>query len=226
MNIGFHDILYHSGEPYDDTDWTATVERGDGRNSITWQTSTFAENPDGNALRWGTLYNFRFDADFPPAITTATLGLFKPGSPDHYTTKVTGPDRCGDDFCESPESEDDCPADCLGAAGSGVVAPETLEVSLTGGGDVALDWEPSCMASDADYAIYRGNLGDFTSHDDVTCTTGGLTSAVLGVAPGDHYYLVVPHNGTTEGSYGVDSEGQPRPPAVEACMVQLIVACD
>ena len=30
-----------------------------------------------NAIRWGTMYNFRFDADMPPQERFATIGLFK-----------------------------------------------------------------------------------------------------------------------------------------------------
>ena len=33
---------------------------------ITWNSETFAQNQNANAIRWGTLYNFRFDADQPP----------------------------------------------------------------------------------------------------------------------------------------------------------------
>ena len=49
--------------------------------SITWSTETFAQNQNANAIRWGTLYNFRFDADQPPQQTNATVGYFKTGSP-------------------------------------------------------------------------------------------------------------------------------------------------
>ena len=28
--------------------------------SITWNTETFAQNQNANAIRWGTMYNFRF----------------------------------------------------------------------------------------------------------------------------------------------------------------------
>src|SRR4029453_11757610 len=58
-NIGFHDVDSHSGEPYVLTDWGAAVGSG----SITWSSETFAQNVNANALRWGTLYNFRFDAN-------------------------------------------------------------------------------------------------------------------------------------------------------------------
>src|SRR5207248_4016980 len=34
-----------------------------------------------NAIRWGTMYNFRFDANSPPQADNATVGFFKTGSP-------------------------------------------------------------------------------------------------------------------------------------------------
>src|SRR5213079_1349997 len=49
--------------------------------SITWNSETFAQNQNANAIRFGTLYNFRFDADQPPQTTDATVGFFKTGSP-------------------------------------------------------------------------------------------------------------------------------------------------
>ena len=75
-NIGFHDVDYHSGEPFDGTDWTPVVSAGPGAGSITWSTASYLENPNANALRWGTLYNFRFDADSGPISTEAAIGLF------------------------------------------------------------------------------------------------------------------------------------------------------
>lgn len=75
-NVGFHDVEYHSGEPYDNTDWTSTV----GPTSVVWSSpQAYNQNANSNALRWGTMYNFWFDADRPPADAAATLGLFKPG---------------------------------------------------------------------------------------------------------------------------------------------------
>ena len=87
-NVDFHDVDYHSGEPFDGTDWLATVTP----DVITWTTAeTYAENPDANGLRWGTLYNFRFDADVPARDVTATIALFRPGSPDVVTPRTLGP---------------------------------------------------------------------------------------------------------------------------------------
>lgn len=86
-NIGFHDVDYHSGEPFSGTDWTATVSGG----VITWTTQDYSVNSNANALRWGTLYNFRFDMNRQPQTTTATLGLFRPGVPSSVTGSTVGP---------------------------------------------------------------------------------------------------------------------------------------
>lgn len=81
-NVGFADVFYHSGEPYDNTNWTNSVSATE----IRWASpQTFAQNPNSNALRWGTTYTFWFDANRPPVAGTLTLGLFKP----HATPNVT-----------------------------------------------------------------------------------------------------------------------------------------
>jgi hypothetical protein len=74
-SIGFHDVAYHSGDPYDGTDWPGAKVGGE----VRWATTPHSTNVNANAIRWGTLYNFRFDASVPPVLGTVTLGLFKPG---------------------------------------------------------------------------------------------------------------------------------------------------
>jgi len=85
-NIEFHAPPQHpawandgtlNSQGYSSTPWTVTPTG----NSITWNTETFAQNQNANAIRWGTLYNFRFDADQPPQSSSATVGFFKTGSP-------------------------------------------------------------------------------------------------------------------------------------------------
>ena len=88
-NISMHDVDYHSGEPYDLTDWPGSYIPGTG---VTWSTTPFASNPNANAIRWSTMYNFRFDADVGPTSGTANLGLFKPGTPNASTVTVDVPD--------------------------------------------------------------------------------------------------------------------------------------
>jgi len=111
-NIGFHDVGYRAGDGEggvnrDGTDWTATNSGG----SLTWSTSTFAQNPNANALRWGTTYNFRFDADTPPMTDTLTLGLFRNGGATTSTIDVPSPggpppDTDGDGILDP---NDNCP---------------------------------------------------------------------------------------------------------------------
>jgi hypothetical protein len=47
---------------------------------ISWSTDTFATDPNANALRFATMFNFWFDAD-SPSPTSHALTFFKPGSP-------------------------------------------------------------------------------------------------------------------------------------------------
>jgi hypothetical protein len=76
-NVGFKDIEHHSGEPYAVDDWSVFSFGG----LLVWSTDTFASDPNANALRWATMFNFWFDANEPPAGIVHTLELFKPGSP-------------------------------------------------------------------------------------------------------------------------------------------------
>ncbi len=74
-NIGFHDVDYHSGDGvnnvnYDGTDWAAVQSS----NAIKWSVQVVTANQNDNALRYGTTYNFRFDADRPPSRTIAGGG--------------------------------------------------------------------------------------------------------------------------------------------------------
>ena len=97
-NIGFHAPLNHPGWPHDgtqgdagfsNTPWDVTQDAS----SVTWSTETFATDQNANAIRWGTLYNFRFDADQPPQTTDATVGYFKTGSP--MTVEIQAPGQGG-----------------------------------------------------------------------------------------------------------------------------------
>ena len=87
-NVGFHDVDYHSGDTVDGTDWPAIVTDA----SISWSTSAYEVNPDANALRWGTLYNFRFDSRACPGQAIVSLELFKPGAPTSITAATIGPE--------------------------------------------------------------------------------------------------------------------------------------
>ncbi len=90
-NVGFHAPPQEPGwandgtfnnQGYSSTPWTFTLNPPPPfPNSAMWNCETFAQNQNANAIRWGTLYNFRFDSSAPPASSTANIGFFKTGSP-------------------------------------------------------------------------------------------------------------------------------------------------
>ena len=96
-NLGFHAPLNPAGFANDGTQnnagfsntvWTSNQTS----DALTWNSETFAQSQNANAIRWGTLYNFRFDSDRPPQITNATIGFFKTGTP--ITVGIQGPTAC------------------------------------------------------------------------------------------------------------------------------------
>ncbi len=93
-NIGFHAPPQHpawandgtvGSAGFSNTPWSGTQTP----NSVTWSSETFAQNPNANAIRWGTMYNFRFDSNRPPQTTNATIGFLKTGAP--ITVQVQAP---------------------------------------------------------------------------------------------------------------------------------------
>ena len=93
-NLGFHAPPQQPGTTFDgtvgntgfsSTDWSAAQAGG----SVTWSAEAFAQNQNANAIRWGTLYNFRFDSNRPPQNANATVGFYKTGAP--ITVPVQGP---------------------------------------------------------------------------------------------------------------------------------------
>jgi hypothetical protein len=108
-------------------------------------------------------------------------------------------------------------------AGAGDLAG--LSVAKAAGGNLALSWEPSCLESDTDFEIYEGAMGSWTSYAPATCTTGGGTSAIVTPPTASAYYLIVPKNGSREGSYGQYGMGLERPQSMTACSVQSVAGC-
>jgi hypothetical protein len=93
-NIGFHAPPNHPGFPADGTvgntgfsnaAWTSSQTASE----MSWSSETFAQNPNANAIRFGTMYNFRFDSDRPPTAVNATVGFLKTGTP--ITVGIQGP---------------------------------------------------------------------------------------------------------------------------------------
>ena len=139
-NIGFHDVAYRGGDGVggvnvDGTDWAVT----NAGNVLTWSTSTFAQNSNANALRWGSTFNFRFDANSAPQAGTLTLGLFKTAG--STTTSVDVPssplppvDSDGDGVLDP---SDNCPA-----------VPNANQANADG--DIPGDACDTCTDTDAD----------------------------------------------------------------------------
>lgn len=93
-NIGFRAPPQHPGWAADgtvgnagfsSTPWTQTQTAS----SMTWSSETLAQNGNANAIRWGTMYNFRFDSNRPPQTVSATIGFFKTGAP--ITVQIQAP---------------------------------------------------------------------------------------------------------------------------------------
>jgi len=157
-----------------------------------------------------------------------------PGTVIAGTTEICRPDcsYCGDGLVDAPEECDDgnaietdaCTTGCV-AAGSGSLLAFDLRLGKDAGGATVASWGASCTATDAEYAVYRGNLGEFGTHTPELCATGGLPNADLEDVALDSYYLVVPRNAEREGSYGRDSSGLPRPTSLAACVAQKLAAC-
>lgn len=141
-NLDQNIVSHHSGEPYATTAWTMTSAAG----GTLWNTQTWAQNANANALRWGTMFNFRFDADQPPVNGTATLGLFKAGAAPDATLTVLVP------------GAPPCPADL---SGDGFVDGVDLATVLgQWGAPGSADLDGSGIVDGADLAIVLGAWGD------------------------------------------------------------------
>ena len=98
-NTGFHAPPNHPGFANDGTVGSAGFSNAawtpnQTLDSLSWNTETFAQNPNANAIRFGTLYNFRFDANRPPQAAMATVGFLKTGAPITVAIQGPAPDVC------------------------------------------------------------------------------------------------------------------------------------
>ena len=109
-NVGFHAPPQHPGWTFDGTTnnagysgapWTQIESGG----YLGWRSDSFAVDPNANAVRWGTLYNIRFDSNRPPILTQARIGFYKTGEP--IFVRVHGP-ASGDVTCSRTPSGNRC----------------------------------------------------------------------------------------------------------------------
>jgi hypothetical protein len=133
-NVGFHDIDYHSGEPFSNTDWTSSVTGS----TVSWAGVPHATNPNANALRWSTTYNYRFDSNAAPIPGTLTITLFKPGSPTTVTVNadVPGGATCSgavSTYCTTSLTSNFCQPS-IGSSGiPSATAPNGFNITVTFG---------------------------------------------------------------------------------------------
>ncbi len=147
-NIGFHDVAYHSGEPYSGTDWPGIVSGG----TLTWATESFATNANANALRWGTLYNFRFVSDRPPVTGNVSIGLFRPGSPSSVNVVARVPEAATPPKCPGDVNDDQ---QVTGADLSVLLAQFGSSVTPGSGADLNADG----TVNGADLSVLLGAFG-------------------------------------------------------------------
>lgn len=119
---------------------------------------------------------------------------------------------------------------CAPTGGSGSVPDgatrpgQPLQMALVAG-QLVLTWGSSCSATDNDYGVYQGFIGAYYSHFSKVCTTGGATTTSFAPDGFNRYYLVVPHDGIQEGSYGLNRSGAERPQGGGACEGVQTVTC-
>ncbi len=136
-NVSQNIVNHHSGEPYSTTAWTMAAVTG----GQEWSTQTFAQNANANALRWGTMFNFRFDADQPPTAGNATIGLFKSGAGANPSVSVLvpgapPPPACPADLNDSGTVDGDDLGALLGLWGSNDPSADFNDDGIVDGDDL------------------------------------------------------------------------------------------
>ena len=127
-NFGFSAPLYHSGEPYSNAPWTSAKI---GAAVVFNSPEKFAGNPNTNALRWGTMYNYWFTANVAPepALGSVSVALFRPGTPSSIT--ISG--------LPVPEQQPPCRAD-FDASGTLAVQDIFTFIAAWFADDLRSDW--------------------------------------------------------------------------------------
>jgi hypothetical protein len=182
-NIGFHDVDYRDGDGngnvnFSGADWTPTLAGG----ALTWACEPQNANNNANALRWGTTYNFRFDANVAPVAGSATLGLWKPGTPSSVAIAmdVPGGNPPFTSTCFGDGSGMPCPCANNGSPGHGC-----QNSAGTGGALLSAAGTPSLAADTVQFTstgelpasltiLLQGDLavGPFIFGDGLRCAGG------------------------------------------------------
>lgn len=204
-NAGFHDITYRGGDGmggtnFSGTDWTF-VNTG---STLEWSTQTFAQSTNANAIRWGTTYTFRFDANAVPTTGTIDLGTYKvPGTITTTADVPGGPGAPGADFCPADGTlQTFCPclnfgignngcANSVNASGAhlasaGTISPDTVVLTASGELPTALTIVLQGTSMDPNGILYGDGLRCVTGNLKRLYTknaSGGIVVAPSGVDP-------------------------------------------
>ena len=201
---------YHSGEPYSLTDWASSVSGG----TVTWETSDFATNPNANAIRWATLYNFRFTTD--TLAGDATLHLFKPGTPTTLNIsflpapfQISYPNGLPTTIAEDGSTSLLVRTSNLAAAPDPATAVWNISVNGApfvpvpmidlGNGDFEIDFPALPCGWSIDYYVSIGTLGGGLTVVSPEGAPGNFHSAVTDAVPTD--YMI--DNGETDPGFTV-----------------------
>jgi hypothetical protein len=188
-DVGFKDIDYNSGEIYDSTDWATNV----GADFVSWYGPTHEENENGNALRWGTMYNYRFTASASPEFGDITFGIFRPGGDPSTTASTLIPGGSAIDPCDLPLG--DCPAD---VDEDGIVAVGDILSIVANWGDCGDgtyrphgDVDGDCCVAVSDLLQVIGVWGNNCTPSGACCLPGGgcleaVTEATCTSSGGDY----------------------------------------
>lgn len=98
-------------------------------------------------------------------------------------------------------------------------AISNLRVVESAPGELLLSWESDCGGASS-VGVYRGDLRSgygSLSPEPGLCDVSGNEALVSEGDRDAEFFLVVPNDGASEGSYGINSAGQPRNTAHEAC---------
>lgn len=101
-----------------------------------------------------------------------------------------------------------------------------LTVNKDASQNLVLAWNADCGGTTT-YGIYRGDL--LSGYSSIApepgfCSVAGTTATIPQGSNAADFFLVVPNNGTDEGSYGTTSSGARRVPSATACFPQGTVA--
>jgi len=184
-NIGFHDITYRNGDGLNnvsqtDTDWPAVQAGG----ALTWSCQTPAQDPNANAIRWATTYNFRFDANIAPVSGSVALGLWNVSSPLAVPAAATVPDGNGGivAFCAGDGSLAPCPCANTGLAGRGCNnSAASGGAVLSGSGVASVSADTLLLTANAELpavlsVVMQGSASGapVVFGDGLRCLTGGM----------------------------------------------------